>query len=69
MGKLFSLVCPKTVQNAPISVAPAIDGLLHIAHNQAVRPLREAFEQQQAEAVLLHALCNPETRQSLHTVC
>ncbi|EJX06958.1 hypothetical protein EVA_04922 [gut metagenome] len=45
----------QTVENSPVAVSPAVDRLLHIAHNQAVGSLRKALQQQQLEVVPLHA--------------
>ena len=45
----------QSVQDAPVAVSPAVDGLLHVAHDQAVLALCQSFQQQQAEVVPLHA--------------
>ena len=45
----------QAVQYSPVPVPPAVDGLLHISHNQTVGSLRKSFEQQQTEVVPLHA--------------
>ena len=52
-GKGFD-VCFQSVQYAPVTVSPAVDGLFHVSYNQAVCSLRQTFEQQQTEIVPLH---------------
>ena len=44
-----------SVEDAPVAAAPAVDGLLHIAHEHALVTLGETFAQQVEEVVPLHA--------------
>ena len=53
-GVVAVLFSSQVVQYAPVAVSPAVDGLLHVAHDEAVGALRKAFEQEQAEVVPLH---------------
>ena len=36
----------QSVQDAPVPASPSVDALLHIAHNEGIRPLRKPFEQE-----------------------
>ena len=45
------------VEDIPVAVAPAIDGLLYITHNQAVITLGKTFIYQWLEIVPLHTAC------------
>ena len=47
----------QSVQDTPVSASPSVDALLHIAHNEGIRPLRKPFEQEQLEVTPLHARC------------
>ena len=54
LGSVLSVIF-QVVQDVPVAVAPAVDGLLHIAYNQTVCTLGQSFVEQQAEVVPLHA--------------
>ena len=44
----------QSVQDGPVAASPTVDALLHVAHDEAIRPLREPFEEEELEVVPLH---------------
>ena len=43
------------IEDAPVATSPAVDGLLHIAHEHALVTSRESLAQDVQEVVPLHA--------------